>query len=79
MPKVTKKYEFIGEAEKLSNGVVVKRIRSLHKFNDVEKHQLGGWIESEKNLSQDITDIAWVYADGIVFGDVKICGDDVVY
>ena len=79
MPKVTKKYEFTGEAKTLPNGIVVRRIRSRHKFNDVEKHQLGGCIECERNLSQDITDISWVYADAIVFGDVRICDDDVVY
>ena len=79
MPKVTKKYEFTGEVKTLSNGVVVRRIRSLHKFNDVEKHQSGGWIECQWNLSQHITDISWVYADAIVFGNVRICDDDVVY
>lgn len=79
MPKVIKKYEFTGEVKTLSNGVAVRRIRSLHKFNDVEKHQLGGCIECEWNLSQDVKDIAWVYADAVVFGGVKICGDDVVY
>ncbi len=76
---MTKKYEFTGEVEKLSNGAVVRRIRALHKFNDIEKHQLGGRIESEWNLSQDITDTSWVYADAIVYGKVRICDDDAVY
>ena len=80
MPKVTKKYEFTGEVEKLPNGIIVKRIRSLHKFNDIEKHQLGGFIECEWNLSQDIiTDISWIYYDAIVYGNVRICDDDVVF
>ena len=52
-----KKYELTRET-KVIDGVELHRIKALNSFGSVEKGDLGGWIESEKNLSQDGD--AWV-------------------
>ena len=61
-----KKYELTSET-KVINGVELHRIKALDSFGRVEKGELGGWIESEKNLSQDGN--AWVG------GNAKVCGN----
>ena len=88
------KYELISET-KVINGVELHRIKALDSFGSVKKGELGGWVESEKNLSQGGD--AWVYenatvcgdatvyenatvrGNAIVFGDAKVCGDAKVY
>ena len=45
-------------------GRILYRVQALKGFNDVKKSDLGGCIESEKNLSQN--GICWVYDDVIV-------------
>ena len=73
-----KKYELTSET-KVINGVELHRIKALESFGSVEKGELGGWIESEKNLSQ--RGDAWVYDDAMVFNNAKVydnaevCGD----
>jgi carbonic anhydrase/acetyltransferase-like protein (isoleucine patch superfamily) len=50
------KYEFTGEErEWLNTGRIVKRIRAIRDIGDglITAGTLGGWIESEKNLSHD--------------------------
>ena len=47
-----KKYELTSET-KVINGVELHRIKALESFGNIKKGELGGWIESEKNLSQD--------------------------
>ena len=47
-----KKYKFTDEV-KIVAGVTLRRIRALTNFGDVEKGDLGGWIETEENLTQD--------------------------
>lgn len=47
-----KKYEFTGETKVIA-GVTLKRIRALISFGFVVKGEIGGFIESEKNLSHD--------------------------
>ncbi|MBL0717887.1 MAG: hypothetical protein JJV93_01305 [Alphaproteobacteria bacterium] len=64
----TKKYEFIGEP-KLIGGILLHRIRSLKNFGDVKKGDIGGWIGSEKDLSQE--DNSWVPLLSVVSGYTK--------
>ena len=63
------KYEFTGETKHWS-GRILRRIRRI------EDGELGGWIESEKNLSQDgecwVDDNAHVYDDARVFGNAQV-------
>ena len=53
------------------------RIKALKDFNDVKKGNIGGYVESEKNLSQLgdcwIYDNAKVYDNAIVVGNAKVC------
>ena len=59
------------------------RIQSLRSFSDVEEGELGGYIESEDNLSHD--GMCWVYDEAKVFGNAKVynnakvCGNAKVY
>lgn len=81
-----KKYELLTETKAAArvsyyNGVtgntyhvqVVYRIRALKDFGDVEKGQLGGWVETEKNLSQDGD--CWIYDDAKVYEAARVCDD----
>ena len=73
-----KKYEFTGETKDFC-GVELHRIRALKDFGDVEAGDLGGWVASEDNLSQEGN--CWVYGDARVsgnawvYGDAKVAGD----
>ena len=64
-----KKYELTSE-KKVINGVKVHRIKALKSCGRVEKGELGGWIESEKNLSQYGN--AWVGGDAMVVGNAMV-------
>ncbi len=67
-----KKYEFTGKT-KNSAGVILHQIRALIDFGNVKLGDLGGWIESEKNLSQEGN--AWVYDNARVHGDARVYGN----
>lgn len=73
-----KKYEFTGKT-KTSFGVTLHQIRALVTIvGVVSSGDVGGWIESEKNLSQ-VSGNAWVYDNAKVYGDARVCGDAKVY
>lgn len=59
-----RKYEFTGET-KVALGVTLHRIRSVRAFGLIAAGTLGGWIESERNLSQ-VSGNAWVYGPVII-------------
>ena len=73
-----KKYKLTNETKEWC-GYTLHRIRALKDFGDVKAGELGGWIESERNLSQNGD--CWIYDNAIVceyarvFGDAKVCGD----
>lgn len=67
-----KKYKFTDEV-KIVAGVTLRRIIALTNFCDVEKGDLGGWIEKEENLTQDGN--AWVSGDAEVYGYARAYGD----
>ena len=73
MPKVQRKYEFTGETKEFS-GHTLHRIRAVRDFDTEFFHvnvgDLGGWIESEKNLDQDYT--AWVADEAMVFESASV-------
>ena len=70
-----KKYKLTSET-KVIDGVEVHRIKALNSFWDIKKGELGGWIESEKNLSQDGN--AWVYGDAKVSGNARIFDNAII-
>lgn len=64
-----KKYE-ITDISKLVNGHTVYRIKALINFTlingkEVYKGDIGGWIESENNLSQK--GLCWVYEECMMY------------
>ena len=71
-----KKYKLTSET-KVFNGVELHRIKALKSFGNINKGELGGWIESEKNLSQDGD--AWVYDNAMVYGYARVDGHAMVY
>ena len=70
-----KKYKFTDETKK-SCGKILHRIRAIRSFNGVKKGQLGGFIESENNLSHDGN--AWICSNAEVYGNVRVYGDILV-
>ncbi|BFH12644.1 hypothetical protein WJ0W_000845 [Paenibacillus melissococcoides] len=83
------KYEFTGEtsnriaANRIAAGATLHRIRAVRDFGDVKAGDLGGWVESEDNLSHEGK--CWVYDDSAVFGrgrvwhDAKVMNNSSVY
>ena len=64
-----KKYELISET-KVIDGVELHRIKALKSFGNIKEGDLGGWIESKKNLSQYGN--AWVDGYAMVGGNAKV-------
>ena len=74
---MSKKYELTSETIETDEGITLYRIKALKDFGNVNKGDLGGFIESEDNLSQE--GITWVYDNARVFGDAKVSGNAWVY
>ena len=85
MKEQQKKYELTGEFIEHWSGKKLYRIRALVSFGVVVAGQLGGFVESEKNLDQSLSGDAWVsgnalvYGDAWVYGDARVSGDAWVY
>ena len=75
MKEQQKKYELTGEFIEHWSGKKLYRIRSLVSFGVVVAGQLGGFVESEKNLDQSLSGNAWVSGDARVYGDARVSGD----
>ena len=74
-----KKYEFVDGDTIEHNGITLKRIRANVAIGlTVSAGDLGGYIQSEDNLSQESGN-AWVYGDARVFGDAWVSGDARVF
>lgn len=77
-----KKYEILKE-EKQIGKATVHRIIAVRNFGDVKKGDLGGFIESESNLSHEGK--CWVYDDSAVYefaevkDNAKIAGNSKVF
>ena len=67
-----KKYEFTGET-KVELGITFNRIKALRNFGSVTAGEIGGWVESEKNLSH--AGSCWVYDDAQISGNARISGN----
>mgnify|MGYP000508740480 CR=1 FL=1 len=68
-----KKYEFVEGDTKVVAGRTLHRIRALVAIASmgVAAGDLGGYIESERNLSQ-VSGDAWVYGNAQVYGDACV-------
>ena len=77
-----KKYELLKDDTKTVFGHTLYRIKALRDFGNVEKGDLGGYIESENNLSHYgnamVFDNAMVCGDAMVYGNARVCGDAVI-
>ena len=68
-----KKYELLKDDTKEVSGHTLYRIKALRDFGNVEKGDLGGYIESKNNLSH--YDNAWVFDNAMVFDNARVCGN----
>lgn len=79
---MNRKYEFTGETRNWV-GRTLHRIRAVRDFGDVKAGDLGGWIETESNLSNDgnarVYGNAWVYGNAEVYGNARVYGNAEVY
>lgn len=66
----TKKFELVENLTLYHNGGLLYRIRALKNFGDVKKGDIGGWVESEKNLSQK--GLCWIYDDAKVSDKARV-------
>ena len=73
---MNKKYELTNNTKKVI-GHTLHQIKALKSFGDVNKGDLGGWIEDYHNLSQ--FGICWVYDNAIVFDNAMVYDDAKVY
>ena len=66
-----KKYEFVDGDTIEHNGITLKRIRAIVAIGlTVSAGDLGGYIQSEENLSR--IDDAWISGNARVFGDARV-------
>ena len=72
-----KKFELTAEFVTNVFGKKLFRIKALVAFCNVEKGELGGFIEKEDNLSHD--DNAWVYGNAQVSGNAWVSGNAQVF
>ena len=73
------KYELTDETKTTENGTVLHRICALRDIPryDVSKGDLGGWVETESNLSHD--EDAWIAENAMVYGNAWVYGNAVVW
>lgn len=76
------KYKLTDETIK-HNGKTLYRIQALKDFSDIKAGDLGGWIESERNLSQEgncwVYDKAKVFDNALVSDNVRVFGNACVF
>src|SRR5574344_2442999 len=72
-----KKYELTEEVKEYFNKkCIIHRIKALKDFGNVKKGELGGFVESEDNLSQDGN--CWIYDDARVVDNARVSGNAMV-
>ncbi|WP_375680954.1 MULTISPECIES: hypothetical protein, partial [unclassified Bartonella] len=73
---IKKKYKLTDETIKI-DGITLYRIRALKDFDDVKEGDLGGFVESEWNLSHD--DNCWVGGNACIYQNAYISENAKVY
>ena len=73
--EIDKKYKLTDECITFSNRKLY-RIEALKDFSDVEKGEKGGFVENERNLSQENN--CWIYDDAKVFDNASVFGNAIV-
>lgn len=77
--KRNKKYKLVKRKSIVTgNGTILYRIKALKDFGNVKKGEIGGFVKSENNLSQEgncwIHDEAKVLDNAIVLGNAQVSG-----
>ena len=76
------KYRITNETIRIG-GRTLYQIQALKDFSDVKAGDLGGYVESIDNLSQEgdcwVYYIAWVFDNAKVFGNAQVYGNAVIY
>jgi len=67
-----KKYELTEEMIMTNGNRNLYRIRALKDFGSVKAGDLGGYVESENNLSQKGD--CWIYGSARVYGSASVSG-----
>ena len=75
--RMNKKYELLRDDSIIENNTELYRIRALRSFGDVKKGDLGGYIESESNLSHEGN--CWVYDDAYIYKGLRVSGEAQVF
>ena len=65
-----KKYELIKESKTIFEGIEIYRIRALKDFSDIKAGDIGGWVCSEDNLSQNGN--CWIYDNAKCLDDARV-------
>lgn len=65
-----KKYEILKDQAITMNGSAIYRIKALKNFGDVKAGDIGGFVESEENLSHEGP--CWIYGDAMVYHKAKV-------
>ena len=71
-----KKYELLTNDTIEINGNTLYRIRALRDFVDVKKGDIGGYIQSEVNLSHEGN--CWIYGNAVVYEAASVVGNAIV-
>jgi hypothetical protein len=71
-----KKYELTNDTIEV-NGKTFYRIRALKDFGNIEKGELGGYVESENILSQEGN--CWIYGGATVANGRTVTGDTEIH
>ena len=71
----TIKFKLTDECITFSNRKLY-RIEALKDFSDVKKGEKGGFVENERNLSQENN--CWIYDDAKVFDNASVFGNAIV-
>ena len=72
---MNKKYELTNITMEFK-GRTLYRIRALKNFKDVEAGDLGGWVSSEENLSQE--GYCWVYDEAKCMDDARMYDNSIM-
>ena len=74
--QANKKYELTDDTI-IVNGITLYRVRALKDFGNVKVGDLGGFIQSEDNLSHKGD--CWIYNDAQVYGNARVYDDAKIY
>ena len=71
------KYEIVKDMVIEYNGKTLYRIRALKNFDDIKTGDLGGYVESYNNLSQEGN--CWIFNNAKVYDDARVYDDAKIY